>query len=257
LFFLSLKTDIVVEGLFRKNGSRSRQNQLVELLASGTLEIDFSESTYSIHDVCCVLKRFISELPEPLLTATLRDLFFESLNVQSYQQQIDVVRLLLLLLPEVNQSFIYDLFGMFEKIVKCSTKNLMTSSNLSTIFSPMFFYNADVSAEVLKSNLGNITKCLQFMIDNSEKLFNPPDCVIKSATAFMAKWNSSNKLMSPTSLIPHARMCASAATHEPSDYTKQQVSHLFTHFVIPLSYPLSFYLFNIDGNPHGRSPKNC
>ena len=232
LFFFA--ADIVIEGLFRKSGSRVRQNELVEHLAPGNLEIDLTKSSYSVHDVCCVLKRFISELPQPLLTNTLRDLFFESLQIKSSIHQIDVIRILILLLPETNQTFIKDLFRMFDEIVKYSSKNLMTSGNLSTIFSPMFFFTSDTSAEKLKDSLYNITQCLKLMIDNSDKIFLAPDCILKGAKTFMDKWNASNKLMSTTSLIPHTKMCATTVTNEPSDYTKQQVSNLnFLISIIP------------------------
>ena len=221
MYFLSL--DIEIEGLFRKSGSKTRQAELVEHLSHGNLEIDLTDSTYSIHDVCCVLKRFISELPEPLLTETLTDLLFETLNIQSVTHQVDVLRLLILLLPESNQTFIKDLFRMFDEIVKNSSKNLMTSSNLSTIFAPMFFFTAETSAEKLKDSLAKITNCLKLMIDNLDKIFIAPDAILDNAKKFIVKWNASNKLISTTSLIPHTKMCATTVQDEPSDYTKQQV----------------------------------
>lgn len=60
-------TDIVQEGLFRKSGSLSRQQELKNLLNSGgDLNLDYG--TYSAHDCASVLKSFLADLPEPLLT---------------------------------------------------------------------------------------------------------------------------------------------------------------------------------------------
>ena len=60
-------SDVCKEGLFRKNGSLSRQNELKTLLRLGE-NIDFSSGFYSVHDCACVLKSFLAEMPEPLLS---------------------------------------------------------------------------------------------------------------------------------------------------------------------------------------------
>lgn len=59
--------DITVEGIFRRTGSLSRQQELRSFLNQGvTLNLD--NGRYSVHDCASVLKGFLSELPEPLLT---------------------------------------------------------------------------------------------------------------------------------------------------------------------------------------------
>lgn len=67
IIFLYLLTDVCKEGLFRKNGSLSRQNELKILLRLGE-NIDFSSHSYSVHDCACVLKSFLAEMAEPLLS---------------------------------------------------------------------------------------------------------------------------------------------------------------------------------------------
>lgn len=59
--------DIKQVGLFRKSGQMSRQKELTVLLDEGTV-IDLDSGYFSAHDCACVLKRFLGELPEPLLT---------------------------------------------------------------------------------------------------------------------------------------------------------------------------------------------
>ena len=60
-------SDITQEGLFRKNGSVSRQQELKNLLNSGA-DLNLDCGTYSPHDCASVLKSFLADLPEPLLT---------------------------------------------------------------------------------------------------------------------------------------------------------------------------------------------
>lgn len=65
--FLLHNADLRVEGLFRVPGNSSRQQILKEALDSGT-EIDLDSGEFHSNDVATLLKVFLGELPEPLLT---------------------------------------------------------------------------------------------------------------------------------------------------------------------------------------------
>lgn len=67
-------TDIIQEGIFRKTGAVSRQQQLKACLNEGTT-VDFSDNNYSVHDCASVLKNYLSELPEPLVTDSYYPLY--------------------------------------------------------------------------------------------------------------------------------------------------------------------------------------
>lgn len=56
-----------MEGLFRVPGNSTRQQILREALNSGA-EIDLDSGEFHSNDVATVLKTFLGELPEPLLT---------------------------------------------------------------------------------------------------------------------------------------------------------------------------------------------
>lgn len=56
-----------IEGIFRVSGSKKRQEQLKELIDKDD-NIKFSSGKFTPHDVSSVLKQFLAELPEPLLT---------------------------------------------------------------------------------------------------------------------------------------------------------------------------------------------
>lgn len=62
-FFL----DICVEGIFRRTGSLNRQQELRSLLNRG-VTLNLEGGAYSVHNCASVLKTFLAELPEPLLT---------------------------------------------------------------------------------------------------------------------------------------------------------------------------------------------
>jgi hypothetical protein len=59
--------DICQEGIFRRSGKMTRQQELKSLLNQG-IPLNLDDSHFSVHDCASVLKNFLSELPESLLT---------------------------------------------------------------------------------------------------------------------------------------------------------------------------------------------
>ena len=55
------------EGIFRRTGKLTRQQELKNALHQG-LPLDLDEGRYSVHDCASVLKGFLADLSEPLLT---------------------------------------------------------------------------------------------------------------------------------------------------------------------------------------------
>jgi hypothetical protein len=60
-------TDISQEGIFRRSGKITRQQELKSLLNQG-LPLNLDDGHFSVHDCASVLKNFLAELPESLLT---------------------------------------------------------------------------------------------------------------------------------------------------------------------------------------------
>ena len=53
--------------MFRVSGNKKRQEEMKELLDSGE-GVNFEKEKFTAHDMASVLKQFLGELPEPLLT---------------------------------------------------------------------------------------------------------------------------------------------------------------------------------------------
>ena len=62
----SVIVDLKQEGLFRKAGHVDRQRLLCDRLNTDTEQPDLRD--FTVHDCANVLKTFLGELPEPLLT---------------------------------------------------------------------------------------------------------------------------------------------------------------------------------------------
>lgn len=65
--------DMSVEGIFRKNGNIRRMNQMIEAMDRDLGSVDLSQDNPV--QLAALLKRFLRDLPDPLLTFKLHRLW--------------------------------------------------------------------------------------------------------------------------------------------------------------------------------------
>ena len=203
--FIVAKTrvvDIKTEGIFRKSGSSVRQQELRNLLSRGiTLELE--GSPYSIHDCASVLKGFLAELPDPLLTeihylaycqiAGTQNLFFikikiyfmkfsELCNVGEKSMQSEkllaALQLLLLLLHPENKVILKDIIELLNLTASYETHNRMSADNLAKLFTPHLLCPRNLSPEKLHLNSQTLSGIVSFMITANSELFKIPQNLI-------------------------------------------------------------------------------
>jgi hypothetical protein len=163
------------EGLFRISGCATRKSDLRHRLCQGTL-IDFEQEHYTHNDASDVLKNFLAELPDPLLSAVhfpvyvrisgkqnkfvyddhirVRFSDFETTTQQSMKdgeqltanaRRLNIVRLLIQCLPVENRQLLRLLLTLFKRIVEHSEQNKMTAANLGILFVPVLMHPKSVS----------------------------------------------------------------------------------------------------------------
>ena len=59
------------QGIYRRSGANSSVLRLVTLFRQDAWAVQLTRQEYTEYDVGCVLKRFLRDLPEPLLTTEL------------------------------------------------------------------------------------------------------------------------------------------------------------------------------------------
>ena len=69
-------------------------------------------TNFSEHDVANVLKRFIRQLDEPLLTEQLRKGFMKAARIENQDEKLDKYRELLNKLPTINYNTLRRLVGL-------------------------------------------------------------------------------------------------------------------------------------------------
>ncbi|XP_019726281.1 rho GTPase-activating protein 11B-like isoform X2 [Hippocampus comes] len=119
-------------GLFRKPGSLPRIKSLRAKLNRGEACL----STAFAYDVATLIKQFCRELPEPLIPAEIPAALLKAQTLDSLQDRISALQLLSCLLPARNSSCLHYLLDFLSKVTQRCEENLMTSSNLATVFAP-------------------------------------------------------------------------------------------------------------------------
>uniref|UniRef100_A0A3B3X7Q2 Rho-GAP domain-containing protein n=1 Tax=Poecilia mexicana TaxID=48701 RepID=A0A3B3X7Q2_9TELE len=119
-------------GLFRKPGSLPRVKILREKLNRG----DDALSTASPYDTATLVKQFCRELPELLFPSELHAALLKAQALPDLQDKMAALQLLSCLLPAKNSSCLQYLFDFLHKVSQRCSDNLMTSSNLATVFVP-------------------------------------------------------------------------------------------------------------------------
>ncbi|XP_014614832.1 PREDICTED: uncharacterized protein LOC106792821 isoform X2 [Polistes canadensis] len=198
--YLSKEQSIIQEGIFRRTGKLTRQQDLKNALYQG-VSLNLEDGRFSVHDCASVLKGFLAELSEPLLT----DLHFpahcqiaELCNLNDKTNEARLLRslqLLLLLLPPPNRHILKCVLNLLNKTATFEHNNKMNCDSLATLFTPHLLCPRKLSPEALHINSQNLSCLVAFMIKKSVELFDIPP---KLATDIRAYWiEQERKLLSP------------------------------------------------------------
>ncbi|KAE8150795.1 hypothetical protein BDV25DRAFT_153760 [Aspergillus avenaceus] len=142
-----------VEGIFRLNGSAKRIKDLQEIFDSPERYGKGLDWTgYTVHDAANVLRRYLNQLPEPIVPLEFYERFREPLRI--YQKQVlnggpvtegetfdhakavAAYQQLIRELPPLNKQLLLYILDLLAVFASKSDQNRMTSANLSAIFQP-------------------------------------------------------------------------------------------------------------------------
>uniref|UniRef100_A0A4W5N108 Rho-GAP domain-containing protein n=1 Tax=Hucho hucho TaxID=62062 RepID=A0A4W5N108_9TELE len=98
------KRGVDSEGILRVPGSQSRIKKLQQDLEQNFYSGGFSWEEVSPNDAAALVKKFIRELPSPLLTTEHLNTFSAVRDIPELKQKLHVLNLLILLLPEPNRN---------------------------------------------------------------------------------------------------------------------------------------------------------
>uniref|UniRef100_A0A1A9X2H6 Rho-GAP domain-containing protein n=1 Tax=Glossina brevipalpis TaxID=37001 RepID=A0A1A9X2H6_9MUSC len=219
--FLMTEKNLLQEGIFRKNGSVSRQNELRSHIQNDSpLHLDYGD--YSAHDCATVFKAYLSELSEPLLTdahypahlqiaplclsvnANLeksleaKDSLTTSINggkppnyfAEKQKKELHVLnsmQLLFLLLPEENRNLLEHVIDILHAVALKQNTNKMTPDNLATLFTPHLICPRNLPPEALHYLVRKMSSIISYMIIKGREIFAVPPKLVVDIRAYFAE----------------------------------------------------------------------
>jgi len=139
-----------VEGIYRSSGVKSKIVKL-RTAYSQRQAVDLSSADPPV--VASLLKLFLRELPDPVLTTKLMPSFEEVSKRKSPAQRLEGLRALLLELPEPNLRLVQWVFVHMGHVIQKEKVNKMTLQNVSIVLSPTM----QISHRVLNSFFEHLT----------------------------------------------------------------------------------------------------
>ncbi|CAB1413970.1 unnamed protein product [Pleuronectes platessa] len=162
-------------GLFRKPGSLPR----IKALRAKLNRAEDCVASAVPYDVATLVKQFCRELPEPLFPPELHAALLKAQSLCEVQDRTSALQLLSCLLPARNSSCLHYLLNFLSGVSKRSSENLMTSSNLATVFVPCLMPPPN-KTEMSESRLELRVLVLRTFIDNPQLFGVIPKAVMDS-----------------------------------------------------------------------------
>uniref|UniRef100_A0AAG5CYW1 Rho-GAP domain-containing protein n=1 Tax=Anopheles atroparvus TaxID=41427 RepID=A0AAG5CYW1_ANOAO len=217
--FLELEENISQEGIFRKTGSLARQSELKNLLVQGSA-FTLDRGDYTAHDCASVLKSFLADLSEPLLTelyypayCQVADLFHSKDSqavARGEDRQLNALQLLLLLLPEENNTLLRCIIELLHRTIQHEATNKMSAENLATLFTPHLICPRKLGPEALHTVAQQMSGIVGFMIKTGLRLFHIPARLATDIRAYFVE-QKRRKTMSPEHILNESTTSDSVA----------------------------------------------
>uniref|UniRef100_W5M973 Myosin IXB n=1 Tax=Lepisosteus oculatus TaxID=7918 RepID=W5M973_LEPOC len=162
---------LYTEGIYRKSGSANRMKELHQLLESdpNTVVLD----NYPIHAVTGLVKQWLRELPDPLMTFEHYSDFLRAVELPEKQEQIQAIYKVLDQLPPANYNTLERLIFHLVTVAKHEQSNRMSPNALAIVFAPCILRCPD-SADPFTSmkDVAKTTTCVELILNEQIRKYN-------------------------------------------------------------------------------------
>ncbi|KAM8765396.1 unconventional myosin-IXb isoform 18-T18 [Rhynchonycteris naso] len=154
---------LYTEGLYRKSGAANRTRELRQALQTDPSAVKLED--FPIHAITGVLKQWLRELPEPLMTFAQYSDFLRAVELPETQEQLAAIYGILEHLPEANHNSLERLIFHLVKVALLEDVNRMSPSALAIIFAPCLLRCPDNSDPLTSmKDVLKITTCVEMLI---------------------------------------------------------------------------------------------
>uniref|UniRef100_A0A8C7U074 Myosin motor domain-containing protein n=1 Tax=Oncorhynchus mykiss TaxID=8022 RepID=A0A8C7U074_ONCMY len=162
---------LYTEGIYRKSGSACHARELHQLLETSKTRATLEK--YSIHTVTGLVKRWLRELPEPLLTFSLYNDFLHAVELPEQSEQLRAVYQKLDDLPPSNFNTLERLVFHLVRVAKEEEHNRMSANSLAIVFAPCILRSPDTTDPFLSmKDISKTTTCVEILILEQFRRYN-------------------------------------------------------------------------------------
>lgn len=167
--------DVSVEGIFRKNGNIRRLKELSEALDRDSSGVNLSDDNPV--QLAALLKKFLRELPDPLLTFKLHRLFVMCQKVEPDSERLRIMHLVTILLPKAHRDTMEVLFVFLKWVASFShvdeeTGSKMDLQNLALVLGPNILYSK--GADPAKDEMFLANRAILCLLENQDEFWRVP-----------------------------------------------------------------------------------
>lgn len=173
--------DMSVEGIFRKNGNIRRLKELTDSIDrdDGVMMNNFSDDNPV--QLAALLKKFLRDLPDPLLTFKLHHLFIASQRIENEIERRKTLHLICCLLPKAHRDTMEVLFVFMKWVASFShvdeeTGSKMDLQNLATVITPNILYNRSKEPPSRDESFLAI-RAVNELLESQDEIFMVPETV--------------------------------------------------------------------------------
>ncbi|XP_060247678.1 rho GTPase-activating protein 20-like [Meriones unguiculatus] len=176
------------EGIFMLPANVTSGQILKEKLDHGQYVNLYMED---VHVVAAVLKEFLQNLENSLMTAELYEEWLSVLDCLTEQEQLAAAKSLLEKVPPVNALLIIHLFRILHTISKNSEKNMMCSDRLALCLAPILLWSPGSG---FGEKFARKVSLVSFLIKNSPYIFGE-DIIFYETSFFNSYGNKTSSVL--------------------------------------------------------------
>ncbi|XP_068568919.1 unconventional myosin-IXb isoform X4 [Cebidichthys violaceus] len=162
---------LYTEGIYRKSGSANRMKELHQRLETDPHLVCLED--YPIHTVTGLVKQWLRELPDPLMTFTHYSDFLHAVELPEKQEQLHAVYKVLEELPMASFNTLERLVFHLVRVCKEEAHNRMSPNSLAIVFAPCVLRCPDNADPLLSmKDVAKTTTCIEMIINEQIRLYN-------------------------------------------------------------------------------------
>ncbi|XP_037024477.1 unconventional myosin-IXa-like isoform X2 [Bradysia coprophila] len=162
---------LYAEGIYRKSGVNSKIKELKTKMSEATASSELDYESYNVHVLANVLKSFLREMPEPLLSFDRYDDFLRASELSETADRISTLMSLIKKLPTSHHALLERLVFHLALVAQREQFNRMSASSLAIVFAPCVLRtNRQIPAQDSLNDIGRQTKCIETLI--TQKMMN-------------------------------------------------------------------------------------